>query len=97
MRSAQEPLSRPAKLGVSIVMGLVTLFTFFVVFLGVFYIAGRLRYQGYESIFKSLVVAGTFGFSMFVFCFFDLIAATRFLTGTDRASLPRQLHTAWES
>ncbi len=85
MHSAQEPLSTPAKLGVSIAIGVVIAFTLLLAFLADFYIAGQFQFRAYESTLKSLVVACTFGVSVFVVCFFDLLAASRFVTGADRS------------
>lgn len=61
------------------------MFTFFALSLAAFYIAGRLKLEVYERAIQSLVVAGTLGSAVFVFCFFDLIPATRFVTGAERA------------
>jgi hypothetical protein len=82
---AQEQLSTPAKLGVSIALGLITAVIVLAASLAIFYIEGRLTYQGYESIALSFVVATASGLSVFVICLLDIIAGSRILTGTERA------------
>ena len=89
MQPAQEPLSQPAKLGASVLLGVSISFVTLLSSLAIFYVMGALGSDLYRSTCESLLVAGIAGLSTFAFCFFDYFLPNRFLTGTDRAGFVR--------